>query len=261
MKQLVLGLFAAASFGALAQAADLDPIAPEIAAQNYQYFVTAKIGAGPSLIDNEFVTTTPTAAGPSVSTGEFDDEWIAGVGVEAGAFLSDNIRVSAQFNIGRIEHDREVLSSGATFAGLTAAGLSPALPLNGHTKVYQGFAKVAYEVPLADLGLTAPIFERSSVFAVGGVGFTHLRSKASLDLRIVNGLVGDVDAEDTVLSGLVGFGTAYAITDNLDLVSETNFVFGGDADLGFTLLNGAVRARTVAETQALTSQVGLRFKF
>lgn len=225
---------------------EIDPVLP--------FFFTIKAGAGPSLIDNEFVTTTPLG---TVTTGEFDDDWIAGVGVEAGVFLTDNLRLSAQFNGGRIEHEFEVVAT--TTSPLSAPGAR--IPLVGHTKVYQGFAKVGYEVGFDDLGVTSPFLARSGVFATAGVGFTHLRSKA--DLFATNpfapGLPFDADEEDTVLSGVVGVGSTFALSDRLDLISEVNYTFGGDAELGFTTPVGT--AVTVTETQAITAQTGLRFRF
>ena len=259
MKRHLIAL-AAFAFASPALAADLPPVDVVDSVEAYQFFVAGKIGAGPSLIDNDFRTVT-AGDQAAASEGRFEDDWIAGIGVEAGMFLTDNIRISAQFNAGRIEHDQEVLTGGPTFDGLTVVGASPAFGLDGHTKVYQGFAKIGYETRLVDLGFTSPIFERSSIFATAGVGFTHLRSKASLDLTSIGAGLGNVNRRDTVLSGQVGFGGAYALTDRIDFVTETNFTFGGDADLGFTLAGGAVEAVTVAETAAITSQLGLRFKF
>ena len=221
------------------------------------FFLTLKAGYGPSLIDNEFTTTTPLG---TVTDGEFDDDWIAGVGVEAGVFVTDNLRLSAQFNAGRIEHEFEVVSASTN----PFVGPGDRFPLEGHTKVYQGFAKAAYEVSFADLGVTAPFFARSGVFATAGVGFTHLRSKADLFANVFNPAVPfDADEEDTVLSGVVGLGSTFAINDRIDLISEVNYTFGGDAELGFTLpaTLGGGTAVTEAETNALTAQTGLRFRF
>ena len=224
-----------------AVAADLDPVDLP---PNYSTFVTVKGGYGASIIDNDFVTRSPAGRTP----GSFDDDFIVGAGVEAGLFLTDNIRISAQFNAGRIEHEFE----------RTPVGV---FRLDGHTKVYQGFAKVAYETRLEDIGLTAPIFSRSSVFATAGIGFTHLRSKADLFANpFAPGVPFDADEEDTVLSGVVGIGSVYRLTDRIDLVSELNYTFGGDADLGFNIAPG-VDAVTETETQALTSQIGIRFRF
>lgn len=240
MKHLVAAALATTILCGPAFAADLPLDLPP----NYSTFLTVKAGYGPSIIDNDFVTTSPLGSTP----GSFDDDFIAGVGVEAGMFVTDNIRISAQFNAGRIEHEFERTPLG-TFR------------LDGHTKVYQGFAKIAYETQLEDIGFTAPIFSRSSVFATAGVGFTHLRSKADLFANpLAPAVPFDADVEDTVLSGVIGLGSAYRLTDRIDLISEVNYTFGGDADLGFNIAPG-VDAVTVSETQAITSQIGLRFRF
>ena len=227
---------------------EIDPVLP--------FFFTIKAGAGPSLIDNEFVTTTPALAGGTVTTGEFDDDYIVGVGVEAGAFLTDNFRLSAQFNAGRIEHEFEVVDTTTSTNPFAQPGA--AVPLVGHTKVYQGFLKGAYEVSFADLGVTSGFFSRSGVFATAGIGFTHLRSKA--DLFVTPFTVFDADEEDTVVSGVVGIGSTFSFSERLDLISEVNYTFGQDAELGFTI-PGAGTAITEAETNAITAQTGLRFRF
>ena len=230
MKTL-LSAFAAttviAGFATIAHAADLNPVeAPEV----YRKFVTVKGGYGPSVIDNEF-------QGANVGPGEFRDDYIIGAAVEAGAFLTENIRISLQANIGRIEHEQIVNPNGP-------------FVLEGDTRTFQGFAKLGYETRLADLGLTAPLFSRSSVFAVAGIGFTYLDTEALIPGNAT------ITGSDTVLSGVVGFGSVYRLTDSIDFVSELNYTFGQDVDL---------KVQTVlpieVETRALTSQIGLRFRF
>lgn len=232
----------------------LDPV--DIPA-NYSAFVSIKAGYGPSLINNDFESVA--ANGPS---GEFDDDYIVGGSVEAGYFLTERFRLSAEVNYGRIEHEFQEID-GRRFA------------LDGGTNLTQVFAKAAYELPLADIGLTAPIFSRSSLVALGGVGFTHINSGGRLrgDGALLNpglaGLpvVGAQEEEDTVFSAKVGLGSAYRLTDRIDLVSETSFIFGTDAELSSefalpaALGGGTVKSISDVETNAIVSQIGIRFRF
>ena len=252
MKTFLAAALATSMLSGAAHAADLVPVdIPE----NYSTFVAVKGGYGPSIIDNEFESTQGTG-----TNGEFDDDYIFGGSLEAGVFLTDRVRLSVEANYGRIEHDRQVINGRA-------------FRLDGGTNLFQGFVKAAYELPLADIGFTAPLFERSSLVALGGVGFTHINSGgrlrnfpgAAIDPRLGGTLLTGVqEEEDTVFSAKVGLGTVYRLTDRIDLVSETSYIFGSDAELTsrFTLPNGVVAvSRSDVETQAVISQFGIRFRF
>ena len=243
MKILLAVLAAGTVLSAPAFAADLDPVAsPDV----YRYFVAVKGGYGPSLIDNDY-----SGAG---SSGKFDDDHIVGGSLEAGVFLSERMRLSFEVNYGKLEHDTQVVN----FRG-AAAPLSGRFALEGQTNIFQGFVKAAYEMPLSDLGFSAPIFERSSIVALGGIGFTHLDTNGVLNLPAAVGGPGFQQEEDIVLSGKVGLGSVYRLTDRIDLVSETSFIFGQDATL--TTVNLAGTSTSEVETQAIVSQLGIRFKF
>lgn len=251
MKHLAAAALATTILSGPALAADLEPldIPP-----NYSAFVSIKAGYGPSLIDNDFEGDE--------SSGSFDDDYIVGGSVEAGYFLTERFRLSAEVNYGRIEHDRQIING-------------TAFQLDGGTNLTQVFAKAAYEVPLADLGLTAPIFERSAIVALGGIGFTHINSGGRLraDAGILNPLAAGIpitgvqEEEDTVFSAKVGLGSTYRLTDRIDIVSETSFIFGSDAKLTSefavpaALGGGTAVSTSRVETRAVVSQVGIRFRF
>ena len=250
MRIALAAAVAAAAFTAAptASAADLDPIeTPEL----YRYFVALKGGYGPSLIDNDFESADGTG-----TDGRFEDDYIFGGSLEAGVFLSERFRLSAEVNYGRIEHDRQIINGRA-------------FRLDGGTNLTQVFAKAAYEVPLADVGLTAPLFERTSIVALGGLGFTHINSGGTVrnvplptrnPARPFIVRDGIQNEEDTVFSAKVGLGTVYRLTENIDIVSETSFIFGSDAELTSNFGGGLVSTSDV-ETQAVVSQLGIRFKF
>ena len=245
MKTILAAIAASTILATGAQAADpvLDPVAaPDV----YRYFVAVKGGYGPSLIDNEFSGAT--------SFGEFDDDYIVGGSLEAGLFLTERLRLSFEVNYAKIEHDTQVVN----FRG-AAAPLSGGFNLEGQTNIFQGFLKAAYEMPLADLGFSAPIFERSSVVALGGIGFTHLDTNGVLALPAAVGGTGFQQEEDIVFSAKVGLGTVYRLTDRIDFVSETSFIFGQDATL--TTVNAGGASVSEVETRAIVSQLGIRFKF
>ena len=239
MKIVLAALTATTMLAGTAYAADLDPIVqPEV----YNTFIAVRAGYGPSIIDNEF----ESANGP----GEAKNEYLLGVSAEAGMFLTERFRISAEFNYSLVE--RESLDFAAGFS----------LPVEGQTNVIQGFLKAGYEVKVSDLGLTAPIFSRSSIAGFAGIGFGHLRSNAVVDFSQLAGgapITGSQQGSDTVLAGQVGLGTVTRINDRVDFVSETAFVFGQDAEIATTSVIG--NSVSVVETRAITSRFGLRFKF
>ena len=252
MKNLLAAFAATTMLGATglattASAADLDPVAaPDV----YRYFVAIKGGYGPSLLDNEFESADGTG-----TSGEFDDDYIVGGSIEAGAFVTEHLRFSLELNYGRIEHDRQVING-------------TAFRLDGGTNLTQLFVKGAYEMPLADLGLTAPIFERSSLVALGGIGFTHINSGGTVrGVPFATGnpaapvvfLDGRQEEEDTVFSAKLGLGSVYRLTERIDFVSETSFIFGTEAELSSDF--GVGVSTSNVDTNAIVSQIGLRFKF
>ena len=254
MKHLLAAAFATTILAGPALAADLDPIdIPE----NFSAFVSIKAGYGPSLIDNDFESADGTG-----TSGFFDDDYIFGGSIEAGYFITERFRLSAELNYGRIEHDRQIING-------------TAFDLEGGTNLTQGFIKAAYEMPLADLGLTAPIFERSAIVALGGLGFTHINSGGRLRnvgfaAPVPGGAIfldGRQEEEDTVFSAKVGLGSTYRLTDRIDIVSETSFIFGSDAELTSefaipaALGGGSVTSTSDVETRAIVSQIGIRFRF
>ena len=254
MIRTIAALFAATMLAGTAHAADVivDPV-PESVAVDLppSLFLTVKVGYGPSLIDNSF--EGPFAGGSF--EGEFNDDYLAGIAGEVGAFVNRNVRFSLQGTIGRIEHDQQDVTGVPAVPGNFF--VTGPVDFDGHTKIYQGFVKAAYETRLSDIGLTASFFERSSIFGVGGVGLTHLRSEATVGSGALTGARSNDN--DTVVSGLVGVGSVYDFTDNLSLISEANFIFGGDAELDLRLGQNSIPFEI--ETQAITFQTGLRFRF
>ena len=237
----------ATAFVGSASAADrvLDPVAaPDV----YRYFVAIKGGYGPSPRDNDFESADGTG-----TSGRFEDDYIVGGSIEAGAFVTERLRFSVELNYGRIEHDRQIINGGA-------------FRLDGGTNLTQVFVKGAYEMPLADLGLNAPIFERSSLVALGGIGFTHINSGGTVrGVPFSPGgttpffLDGRQEEEDTVFSAKLGLGSVYRLTDRVDFVSETSFIFGSEAELSSDF--GLATSTSNVDTNAIVSQIGLRFKF
>ena len=219
---------------ATVHAADLDPV---VDADVYRYFVAVRAGYGPSIIDNGFRTNTG-------ATGEVQNKYLLGVSGEAGLFLTERFRVSFEMNYSKVEQEFQVFDTGAV------------IPVDGQTNVFQGFLKAGYEVPVADLGLTSRIFSRSSIAGFAGIGFTQLSSNAVANF---GPFTGSQQADDIVLAGQVGLGTVTRINDRLDFVSETAFVFGGDATLSTVTPLGV--STSDVETKAITSRFGLRFKF
>ena len=238
MKTILAALVASTTLSGAAFAADIDAVeAPAL----YNYFVAVRAGYGPALIDNDF----ESGFGP----GQAENDYLLGVSAEAGVFLTERFRLSAEINYSKVE--RDALEFDAGFA----------LPVEGQTNVIQGFLKAGYEVKVSDLGLTSPIFSRSSIAGFAGIGFGHLRSNALVDFANAGvPVIGSQQGSDTVLAGQVGLGTVTRINDRVDFVSETAFVFGGDAEIE---TNAPLIGRTVStvETRAITSRFGLRFKF
>ena len=242
----------------LASAADV--IEPEVVADPVveaafsPFFVDIKGGFG-TILPKPDVTVSGAFFGSPALNARFEDDWAATGSVEAGAFLTERFRLSGQFVYTYVEQDRlDFDAAAAAVLGQRSA------PLNGSTDLYQGFAKAAYEVSLADIGFTAPLFARSSVFGTGGIGFSHFRPDFTTTLGAVGTARGN--DSDTVLSGLVGFGSIYAFNDRVQLVSETNFIFGEDANLSVNdTLGAGINVPYNVESNHLTSHIGLRFRF
>jgi len=261
IRKLALATFtlAAATLIGNAFAADLvepDPIpveAPTASHSGHIFYFDIKGSYGPTIPENGFDAGAPLNAG-----GRFQDEIGYGGSLEAGAFLNSNIRLSAELVYGKIEHDKEKIQR------LNGAPInSVKLDLDGETRILQGFLKAAYETRLSDLGAQSVWLQPMSVYALAGIGFSHIENDAILRNAFGPGFDGVANAEDTVLAGKVGAGIVYDLTERVSLVSEYNFVFGQNADV--TLRSQAplppITVPIEIETNAHTLFTGIRIKF
>lgn len=198
------------------------------------------------------------AGAPLNAEGRFQDEIGYGGSLEAGAFLTSNIRLSAELVYGKIEHDKEKIER---LNGVRINSVK--LDLDGETRLFQGFLKAAYETRLSDLGAESLWLQPMSVYGIAGIGFSHIENDAILRNGFGPGFDGVANASDTVLAGKIGAGFVYDITNRVSLVSEYNFVFGQKADV--TLQSQAplppITAPIEIETNAHTLFTGLRIKF
>lgn len=218
MKRFLAAIAATTFLAGPAMAADLDPIeSPAL----YRYYVQGDFLYGFGTIDRD------ADLGPVEV--ELEPDFELGGKIEAGVFLTDRIRVSGDLRLFNTDFD-----------SVTVPGLgTTALDLDADT--FQGFVNVAYEVALSDVGFTAPFFDRTSVFGIAGIGFSH----TDFDLAVPG------ETDDTVLVGKVGLGSSYRFTENLSLVSETSFIFGEDLDIqGISI-----------DAEQINSTIGLRFRF
>ena len=218
MKMTLLSAAVALSLmGSTALAADLDPPAPE---PMNDRFISASFLYGFGLLDRDLSVD-------GFGTLDIETDYVLGAKIEGGIFLTDRVRVSADFRYSKTEIDR-----------LSAGGAS--IAVDADFDQYQGFVNVAYEVALADLGLSAPFFERSKVFGIAGVGLAHIDFEG---------------VDDEAFTGKVGLGSVFSLTDNISLVSETNYIFGQDFEFSGAGVNVDV------DNEEIVSMIGLRFSF
>ncbi len=235
---------------------DSDPVPmdiPEAAQDQHFFYFDIAASAGIVIPQNGFEAGAPLNAG-----GRFQDEIGYGGSLEAGAFLTTNIRVSAELVYGRIVHDQEKIDR---LNGVRINAFK--LDLDGDTRLFQGFLKAAYETRLSDLGAEARWLQPMSVYGIAGAGFSYIENDAILRNAFGAGFDGVADASDAVLAGKIGAGIIYDITDRISLVSEYNFVFGQNADVTLTSQAPlpAISVPIEIETNAHTVFTGLRVKF
>ena len=265
----LLSAFAAAILSstamlASAQAADVivpEPVIEDPIVENVRRaFLSVKFGYGPAIADNDIDADISALAGPGARVSGFvENDYLVGASVEAGVFLTDNFRVSLEGTYGYVENDTQVVDAAVVPAFPAGAGLLIGEDtVDGQTFTAQGFAKVAYEVPVAENFLFLREFR---VFGTAGVGFVHFNN--NLTLTEANNPVflnARAEGQDTVLAGKVGFGTVSKLTDRIALTSEFNYLFGEDAELELVTTGGAVVPFEL-ETEALLFQTGIRIAF
>lgn len=220
---LAVGFFTASTARAADDLDTLDTLPP-----NYTTFVTVSFLYSFGVLDRDLEIRDVGFR----ATGAFEPDHSLGGSLEVGAFVSDRVRVSADLRISRTEFD-----------GLSLAGQRGALR-DVDADSIQAFVNVAYEVPLADLGLTASFLSRTSIFGVAGLGATNF------DLSTDGG-----SDDDTAFTAKVGLGFSTQLTDAVSLVSQTDYIFGPDfefEDDGTELEIG---------NEEIVSMVGLRFSF
>ncbi|MGI9355057.1 MAG: outer membrane protein [Rhizobiaceae bacterium] len=233
-----------------------DPVTmdiPEAAHDEHFFYFDVAGSIGIVIPQNSFEAAAPLNAG-----GRFQDKIGYGGSLEAGAFVTTNIRLSAEFVYGRIMHDQEKIDR---LGGVPINSVK--LDLNGETRLFQGFVKAAYETRLSDLGVESLWLQPMSVYALAGIGFSHIENDAILRNAFGPGFDGIADAQDTVLAGKIGAGIVYDITDSLSLVSEYNFVLGqkGDVTLRSQAPQPPITVPIEIETNAHTLFTGIRVKF
>ena len=226
MKRLLAAALVSTVLATPVVAADLDDTLPP----GYTSFVSVSFLYSFGILDQGFEITD----GADRLSGSFDPEYALGATLEAGVFLNERVRLSSDVRYSRTQYDS------VSLLGQTVNLRSGDVEADR----VQVFVNAAYEVPLADVGLAVPFFERSSVFALVGVGLTNFE----LDL---DGQSGD----ETAFTAKIGLGTATAITDRVALVAETNYIFGSD----FTFEDG--RDRLEFDNEEIVSTIGLRFSF
>ena len=253
------------AMGGSALAADVivpEPVIEDPIVENVRRaFIGVKFGYGPAFADNDIeVDLGATDFGPgATASGYVDNDYLIGGSIEAGVFLTDNFRVSLEGTYGYVENDTQVVDAAVVPAFPAGAGLLIGEDtVDGQTFTAQGFAKVAYEVPVAENFLFLREFR---VFGTAGVGFVHFNN--NLTLTEANNPVflnARAEGQDTVLAGKVGFGTVSKLTDRIALTSEFNYLFGEDAELELVTTGGAVVPFEL-ETEALLFQTGIRIAF
>lgn len=217
--------------------------------------VTVNVGGVPTAVQ---VTGDLPALG-----GELDNDYAVGGVLEAGRFLTPNLRVAAEFGYGYVATDALVVTDPAAAAvPITVNGNAGTTDLRGRTvldggaNVLAGFAKGAYEVPVFE---NVGFVQRFSLYGHAGVGFVNVRP----DIDFLNSQFrgSRVDGSDTVLAGKVGIGTVTKLTDRIELNSEYGYTFGDDTEFAITNTPSGRDIPISLDTKAHSFSTGLRFRF
>ena len=250
MKRLLSALATAAAIGlstpALA-ADDLDVLPP-----NYTTFVSVSFLYGFGALDRDYEAsqtierlTFDRLSGTFVPNretrrvgGSFGIDRTIGAKIEAGAFVAERVRVSADLRFTR-----------TNIESFARRDLDRSISTDIDVEGIQGFVNLAYEFPLSDITML-PLLQRTKVFGIAGIGAADATFKTR------------GEDSDTVVVGKVGVGSVFDITDNVALISETNFIFGRDFEFEFEgSFFPEVASTTDLENREIVYTIGLRFSF